>query len=141
MKKPSLIQVTAIIMVGVCLYSIITNLGALSYGAKLSQTYAKSVVSIYILILIVISACGIIAGVGLYFYKAWSRPCTIVISAVLLFQSLPFILRIIIPGGHISIFDIRYIIYVVFAIWCLYYLNRSDVKEKFKKAIPETIPL
>ena len=136
MKKPSLIHVTVIFMVCVCIYSISNWFGALSYGAGLSPTHAKSAVSNFILILIAISACGIIAGVGLFFYKAWSRPFAIVISAILLFQSLPGILSIIFSRGGFSILYIKSIIYAVFAIWCLYYLNRADVKERFKNSKP-----
>ena len=133
MKKPSLFQVTAIMLIVLCLGSIFTNLGALSYGGGLSPTSAKSIISIYILISIAISVFGMIAGAGLFFYKAWSRPVTIVISVIFLFQSLPGILSIIISSGRLSILSVQSIVYAAFAIWCLYYFNRADVKKMFIK--------
>jgi len=136
MKKPSMIHVTAIVLIGVCLYSIINNIGALSYGAGLSQTYAKSAISSFILILIVFSFCGIISGAGLYFYKAWSRWLAMFIAVIFIFQSLPSLLMTF-SGGRFNSHIIESTVYVLFAIWCLYYLNRSDVENKFRKTKPE----
>jgi|GEM_PF-6236820 len=135
MKKPSLIHVTAIIMIGVCLYSIINNLGALSYGAGLSRTYAKSAVSSFILILTIFSVCGIVAGLGLYFYKTWARWLTIGIAVIFLIKSFPGLLSVF-SGWRLVSYNIQNIVYAMFAIWCLYYLNRSDVEEKFGKTKP-----
>ena len=132
MKKPSWIHITAIIMVGVCLYKIINQLGALLYAGGLSMTYAKSFVSNFILLSIGLYVCGIIAGIGLYCYKAWSRWLAMGIAAVFIFQSLPGLL-IAFAGRYPSMkITIESVIYTLFAIWCLYYLNRSVVEEKFK---------
>ena len=135
MKKTSLIHLTAIIMIGVCLYSFINNLGALSYGAGLSRTYAKSAVSSFILILMIFSVFGIVAGLGLYFHKAWARWLTMGIAVIFFIQSFPGLLSTFSGWRHI-IYNIQNIVYAVFAIWCLYYLNRSDVEEKFGKTKP-----
>ena len=139
MKKPSLFQVTAIMLIVLCLGSIFTNLGALSYGGGLSPTSAKSIISIYILISIAISVCGLIAGAGLFSYRTWSRPLTILITAIFLFQSLPGIISIIISSGRLSILSVQSIFYAAFAIWCLYYFNQADVKARFTKKMSVTI--
>ncbi|MFH1078773.1 MAG: hypothetical protein V1766_00685 [Pseudomonadota bacterium] len=132
MKKQSWVHITAIIMVGVCLYSIINQLGALLYAGGLSMTYARSFVSNFILISIGLYVCGIFAGIGLYCYKAWSRWLAMGIAAIFIFRSLPGLL-ITFVGNHPSTkITIESVTFTLFAIWCLYYLNRSAVEEKFK---------
>jgi hypothetical protein len=132
MKKPSLLHMTAIIMIGVCLYSIISNLGSLSYVTGLSRTYAKSAVSSFILNLTILSLCGIVAAVGLYFYKEWARWLTIGFAALFLIQSLPGVFFVFWDWRNIINY-VQYIVYAVFGIWCVYYLNRSVVEEEFRK--------
>jgi hypothetical protein len=131
-------HITAIIMMGICLNYIINALGALLYAGGLSMTYARSFVSNFILISIGFSVCGIIAGAGLYCYKAWSRWLAMGIAAIFIFHSLPGML-IAFFGRYPSMkITIESIIYALFGVWCLYYLNRSDIKEKFKNTKTET---
>ena len=133
MKKPSLIQITAILMVGAFLYSILDQLSSLSHLDRLSSD-AKSIVSFFIYVLMGLSVCGIIAGAGLYFYKPWSRFIALGIATIFLLYSLPGLLRIGVPAGRfIPPFDIRTTILPLFGLWCIYCLNRSDVKDKLKK--------
>lgn len=140
MKKPSLINVTAIIMIGIYLYSIISQLSYLSENYDFIVSFPSHFDYSYTIMIITFSVCGIVAGIGLYFYKNWSQFLAIFTATFFLLLSCQSILVIAFTNENYAKSKITtdMIIYLLFATWCLYYLSRTDVDEKLKKLKPDS---
>jgi hypothetical protein len=132
MTKPSILKITALFMAAICIYKLIAFLNLIPYVSARTQYRATQVILNYFVICAGIYLVGIISSIGLFFKKNWARLLTLFITVFLLYQTFPPILRFFV--GNYSIKESgECLIYILFGIWCLYYLNRSDIKAMFKK--------
>jgi hypothetical protein len=136
MKKLSLINITAIMMIGIYLYSIASQLSYLTGDYRYAIILTPDFHTMYGLMIMILSACGFIAGTGLYFYRNWSRSLAVFISTFFLVQSLQGLMVLAFSDRHFIKTTVELVVYLLLAAWCLYYLNRPDVVKEFEKDVP-----
>lgn len=139
LKMMKIIQFTAIIFVLICLYEIYVNFGVLSYQSILNFGYSvKGPISLLILFQMILYSCGIVIAVAMYFRKSWSYRPALAINYYLLVTS-SISLLLFIPKFRIDLLsrEAGYLISIILpltsSLWCIYYLNRSEVRANFNK--------
>lgn len=133
-RNPFPLYVLAVAVIVVCVYSTFSFLRLLFYRADNAGTHTLDMVSVLILVLIAFSVCGIIGGCGLFCRRDWARRLTMGVALVFFIHSYPGVLLGLVQRsfwGHTS----ELTVYLLTAVWSLYYLGRPDVRAVFRSRI------